>query len=150
MTWNPPISKVICSVSDSVLECSAPNVNYSVTTGCLKFLCIPGVILYRAQSFLYPPPRMDFNFRHLSSCNTLARSPAHAYSVNSPTPIQSDFPTTVDIVSDLFPNRTENLFSIQGVSKNLPESGTQIYLMCRVLVHVYFIEFLVLIVWDLI
>ena len=29
------------------------------------------VILYRVQSFLSPPPRIDINFRHSSSCDTV-------------------------------------------------------------------------------
>ena len=38
---------------------------------CLKFVTFRGVILYRIQSFLSPPPRIDLNFRHLLSCDTI-------------------------------------------------------------------------------
>ena len=36
---------------------------------CLKFMAFRGVILCRVQSFL--SPRIDLNFRHLSSCDTI-------------------------------------------------------------------------------
>ena len=36
---------------------------------CLKFVTFRGVILYRIQSFL--SPRIDLNFRHLLSCDTI-------------------------------------------------------------------------------
>ena len=38
---------------------------------CLKFVTFRGVILYRIHSFL--SPRIDLNFRHLLSCETIAR-----------------------------------------------------------------------------
>ena len=37
---------------------------------CSKFTAFRGIILHREQSFL--SPRTDLNFRHLSSCDTIA------------------------------------------------------------------------------
>ena len=39
---------------------------------CLKFMAFQGVILYSVQSFL--SPRIDLNFRHLFSCDTIIKS----------------------------------------------------------------------------
>ena len=40
---------------------------------CLKFMAFREVILHRVQSIL-SPPRIDLNFRHLSSCDTIVKS----------------------------------------------------------------------------
>ena len=47
---------------------------------CLKFVAFQGVIVYRVQSFL--SPRIDLNFRHLSSCDTVGPITFLTYSLN--------------------------------------------------------------------
>ena len=56
---------------------------------CLNFYGISGVILYGAQSFL--SPRIDFNFRHLSSCDTIESVDPSYFSLFLPLPEQSGF-----------------------------------------------------------
>ena len=49
---------------------------------CLKFMAFRGggVILCRVQSFL--SPRIDLNFRHLSSCDTIVPIKLLTYTLN--------------------------------------------------------------------
>ena len=46
----------------------------------LKFMAFRGVILRRVQSFL--SPRIDLNFRHLSSCVTIVPIKLLTYTLN--------------------------------------------------------------------
>ena len=66
-----PLCQIRCSISfifaPCCLKCSYTIV--SQLSKCLKFVTFWGVILYRIQSIL--SPRIDLNFRHLLSCDTI-------------------------------------------------------------------------------
>ena len=99
MSWNTPIPKVICSVSDSFLERSALNVN-GLFSGSALFLKWNLLIIALESSLGF--------FYHIKT-NTQYVDPIRCEQVNYVSVRSSSTSlSTVHIVSDRFPNRTEN------------------------------------------